>query len=85
LYWLARLSDTSPILLDNLGDDYSMLRTTQEAIGFDSVLFGYLTLKWVQLQEQYLLTRDLPRGRNQAAGGIKAIALLWVPTQWYYV
>jgi hypothetical protein len=41
LYWLARLSDDSPIPLDNLGDEYSMLRTTQEAIGDDSILFGY--------------------------------------------
>jgi hypothetical protein len=75
LYWLVRLSDASPIPLDNLGDDYSMLRTTQEAIGVDSVLFGYFALEWVQLQERYLLTCDLPHGRNQVAGGIKAIAL----------
>jgi hypothetical protein len=75
LYWLARLSDASPILLDNLGDEYSMLQTTQEAIGEDSILFGYFALKWVQLQERYLLARDLPRGWNQAAGGIKAVAL----------
>jgi hypothetical protein len=75
LYWLVRLSDDSPIPLDNLGDEYSMLRTTQEAIGDDSILFGYFAHEWVQLQERYLRARELPRGRNQAAGGIKAIAL----------
>jgi hypothetical protein len=38
----------------------------------------YLTFQQVQLQERYLLDRDLPWGWNQAAGGIKAIVLqLW--------
>jgi hypothetical protein len=32
LYWLARLSDANPIPLDNLSDEYLMLRTTQKAI-----------------------------------------------------
>jgi hypothetical protein len=73
--WLARLSDDSPIPLDNLGDEYSMLGTTQEAIGDDSILFGYFAHEWVRLQERYLKARELPRGRNQTADGIKAIAL----------
>jgi hypothetical protein len=75
LYWLARLSDTNPIPIDNLSDEYLMLRTTQEAIGEDSILFGYFALEWAQLQERCLLACDLPRGRNQAAGRIKTIAL----------
>jgi hypothetical protein len=76
LYWLARLSDATPIpALNNLGIEYSMLRTTQEADGNDSIMLGYFAVEWVQLQQRYLLARELPDCRNQAAGGIKAIAL----------
>jgi hypothetical protein len=47
LYWLACLSDANPIPLDNLSDEYLMLRTTQETIGEDSILFGYFALEWL--------------------------------------
>jgi hypothetical protein len=75
LYWLARLTDSPAIPLDNLPDEYAMLKTTQETIGVDSILFGYFTTDWVKLQHPYLVTRDLPHSRNQASQAIKATIL----------
>jgi hypothetical protein len=75
LYWLARFSNSDPIPLENLMDDYAMLKTTQEEIGEDSILFGYFSTDWVKLQHRYLTARSLPTSRNQASRGIKAIIL----------
>jgi hypothetical protein len=75
LYWLARLTDSPAIPLDNLPDEYAMLKTTQETIGVDSVLFGYFTTDWVRLQHRYLVARELPHSRNQASRAIKATIL----------
>jgi hypothetical protein len=67
LYWLARFSDSDPIPLDNLPDDYTMSKTTQEEIGEDSILFGYFSHDWVKLQHRYLTACLLPSSRNQAS------------------
>jgi hypothetical protein len=75
LYWLARYSASDPIPLENLTDDYAMVKTTQEEIGANSILFGYFSQDWVKLQHRYLTTRSLPLSRNQASRGIKAIIL----------
>jgi hypothetical protein len=52
-----------------------MLKTTQESIGVDSVLFEYFSTNWVRLQHRYLVARDLPHSRNQASRAIKATIL----------
>jgi hypothetical protein len=52
-----------------------MLKTTQEEIGADSILFGYFSHDWVKLQHRYLTACSLPSSRNQASRGIKAIIL----------
>jgi hypothetical protein len=75
LYWLARLTDSPAIPLDNLPDKYAMLKTTQETIGVDSILFGYFATDWVRLQHRYLVARELLHSRNQASRGIKATIL----------
>jgi hypothetical protein len=75
LHRLARVSDSAPIPLDNLPDEYAMLHTTQETIGEDSLFFGYFTTDWVSIQNRYLIALYLPHSRNQAARGIKATIL----------
>jgi hypothetical protein len=52
-----------------------MLKTTQETIGVDSVLFGYFATDWVRLQHCYLVAPDLPHSRNQASRAIKATSI----------
>jgi hypothetical protein len=66
VYWLARLTDSPDVPLHNLPDEYVMLKTIQDTIGVDSILFGYFKTDWVKLQHRYLVTRDLPHSRNQA-------------------
>jgi hypothetical protein len=75
LYWLAKLMDSPAIPLDNLQDEYAMLKTTQETIGVDSVMLGYFTTDWVRLQHCYLVAHDLPHSHDQASRAIKAIIL----------
>jgi hypothetical protein len=45
LCWLACLSDSKPIPLDNLPDEHEMLQTTQDTIGEDSILFSVILLR----------------------------------------
>jgi hypothetical protein len=69
------LADFPAIPLDNLPDEYAMLKTTQDTIGVDSILFSYFTTDWVRLQHRYLVARELPHSRNQASQAIKATIL----------
>jgi hypothetical protein len=73
LFSVAKLDDSDPIPLDNLTDEYTMLMTTQDTIGSDSLLFGYFSPTWTFLQERYLRAIDQPVGHHQASRGIKAI------------
>jgi hypothetical protein len=72
---LARLTDSPANPLDNLPDKYAMLKTTQETIRVDSVLFGYFATDWVGLQHRCLVARELPQSRHQASRAIKATIL----------
>jgi hypothetical protein len=73
LYTVSKLADSDPILLDNLTDEYTMLVTTQDTIGQDSLLLGQFSPTWTILQERYLRTIDEPVGHHQAFCGIKAL------------
>jgi hypothetical protein len=74
LFSVARLADSDPIPLDNLTDDYTMLMTTQDTIGPDSLLFGYFSPTWTLLQDCYLPRAiEEPVGHHQVSRGIKAI------------
>jgi hypothetical protein len=75
LCWMARLADAEPVPIDNLPDEYAMLRTTQATIGADSMMFGYFAKEWIVLQNRYLVALELPHSRNQAANGIKSIVI----------
>jgi hypothetical protein len=76
------VADDDPVPIDNLPDEYAMLKTTQEAIGEDSMMFEYFSTDWVSLQNRYLVALELPHFRNQAASGIKAVMIQCTICHW---
>jgi hypothetical protein len=54
LHLVTPLTNASPIPIDNLPAEYTVLLTTQRLVGADSLLFGFFTEEGVQLQDRYL-------------------------------
>jgi hypothetical protein len=73
LYTVSKLADTDPIPLDNLTNEYTMLMTTQDTIGPDSLFLGHFSPTWTILQERYLRAIEEPVGHHQASREIKAL------------
>jgi hypothetical protein len=47
LYLLSPLTHGPTIPINNLSDEHSMLLTTQQSIGNDSLLFEFFSTEWV--------------------------------------
>ena len=58
----------------NLPERYQGLFRAQRLLGMDSLMFGFFHQDWVQIQDDYLRFRKLPRNKNQAASLIKIMA-----------
>ena len=56
-----------------LEDEYEELYQEQLLLGQYSPFFGFFHQDWLVLQERYLDLRSLPRTRNQALLGLKAL------------
>jgi hypothetical protein len=70
---LSPLTDAPTIPLTNLPAEYSMLLTTQQSIGADSLLFGLFSTEWVRLQSRYLRAVGLPSAHNEPSCAIGAL------------
>jgi hypothetical protein len=77
LHMLVPLTTLAPIPLNHLADEYMILLTTQRSIGEDSLLFGFFSLEWTQLQDRYLATLGLPRSKHEAARAVRSPALMF--------
>jgi hypothetical protein len=70
---LSPLTDAPNIPITNLSVEYSMLLTTQQLIGEDSLLFGFFSTEWVRLQSRYLRSVGLPSAHNEPNCAIRAL------------
>jgi hypothetical protein len=75
LHLMAPFTSLMPIPIDSLPPEYTILLTTQQAIGVDSLLFGFFSEDWVRLQDQYLQARGLPCSENKATRAISSLIL----------
>jgi hypothetical protein len=75
LHLLAPVTSSLAVPVDILHPEYSMLITTQQSIGIDSLLFGFLSTEWVHLQDRYLRAHSLPCSQNQATRAISSLIM----------
>ena len=53
---------------------YRALYHAQRLIGPDSLMYGFFHTDWVQVQDDYLRFRNLPRNKNQSLSTMKSIS-----------
>jgi hypothetical protein len=59
--------------LQDLSPEYHTLLAQQQHVGRNSLLYGYVVHAWTTLQHRYLVARQLPSARNQAASTVKLL------------
>jgi hypothetical protein len=75
LHLLAPATSSPAVSVNIRHPNYSMLLTTQQSIGVDSLLFGFFSTEWVRLQDRYLRGHSLPCSQNEVTRAISSLIL----------
>ena len=72
--FLDQYLDAPSLVTPEFPDPYRALYHAQRLIGPDSLIYGFFHTDWVQIQDDYLRFRNLPRNKNQSMSTMKRIS-----------